>query len=73
MNSVASAYLLLDDASFRLENLIYLQTAFDFGVAGVLTSLTFVLPQPDPILAEKQKQDFVNLAHVQNQVLADLL
>lgn len=59
MNSVASvmssAYLLLDDPSFWLENLIHLQTSFDFGAAGVLTSLTFVFPESDPILAEKQK------------------
>lgn len=57
MNSVAffSAYLLLDDASFRLENLVHLQTSFDFGASAVLRSFIFVLPEPDPVLTEKQK------------------
>lgn len=61
---MSSSYVLLDGSSFRLENLIHLQTSFDFGAVGVLTSLTFVLPESDPILAEKQKLDLMLIYHM---------
>lgn len=47
-----------------MEKLIHLQTSFDFGAARVLTSLTSLLPESDPILAEKQKLDFRLIQHI---------
>lgn len=52
---MSSAYLVLDDASFTLENLVHLQTSFASGASVVGRSFIFLLTEPDPVLREKEK------------------